>query len=44
MASFKDPKAFADPEDSALVAEAKTHVEEPVEYTYTEVRQGSSAI
>ena len=37
MVSFKDPNAFADPEDSAIVAEAKKQVEEPVEYTYTEV-------
>ncbi|RXW21030.1 hypothetical protein EST38_g4808 [Candolleomyces aberdarensis] len=36
MVSFTDPKAFADPEDSALVAEAKKHVEPPVEYNYTE--------
>ncbi|KAJ2917389.1 hypothetical protein MD484_g3020, partial [Candolleomyces efflorescens] len=36
MVSFNDPKAFADPEDSALVAEAKKQVEPPVEYNYTE--------
>ena len=38
MVSFNDPNAFADPEDSALVAEAKKHVEPPLEYNYTEVR------
>jgi len=36
MPSFKDPKAFADPEDSALVAEAKTVIPDPVPYSYTE--------
>ena len=38
MVSFNDPNAFADPEDSSLVAEAKKHVEPPLEYNYTEVR------
>ncbi|RDB26283.1 Peroxisomal hydratase-dehydrogenase-epimerase [Hypsizygus marmoreus] len=36
MSSFKDPNAFADPEDSKLVAEAKKVTSEPEEYTYTE--------
>ncbi|KAF5342029.1 hypothetical protein D9611_001551 [Ephemerocybe angulata] len=36
MVSFKDPNAFSDPEDSTLVAEAKKHVEQPVEFNYTE--------
>ncbi|TEB34648.1 multifunctional beta-oxidation protein [Coprinellus micaceus] len=36
MVNFKDPNAFADPEDSKIVADAKKHVEPPVEYNYTE--------
>ncbi|KAF6757262.1 multifunctional beta-oxidation protein [Ephemerocybe angulata] len=31
-----DPNAFSDPEDSTLVAEAKKHIEQPVEFNYTE--------
>lgn len=38
MVNFKDPNAFADPQDSEIVADAKKHVEPPVEYNYTEVR------
>lgn len=38
MVSFKDPNAFADSEDSAIVAAAKRNVEPPMEYNYTEVR------
>jgi hypothetical protein len=37
MSPFRDPKAFADPEDSALVAEAKKQIHEPFTYNYTEV-------
>lgn len=37
MVDFKDPNAFADPEDSRIVAEAKKKVEPPVEYNYTQV-------
>lgn len=36
MANFKDPKAFADAEDSALVAEAKQQIPAPVDYQFTE--------
>lgn len=36
MAGFQDPSAFADPEDSSLVAEAKKEVPEPTDYSYTE--------
>jgi hypothetical protein len=36
MPSFKDPAAFADPEDSQLVADAKKVPVEPIEYSYTE--------
>ena len=38
MVDFKDPNAFADPEDSKVVADAKKHVEPPADYNYTEVR------
>ncbi|TFK40300.1 peroxisomal hydratase-dehydrogenase-epimerase [Crucibulum laeve] len=31
-----DPKAFADPEDSKLVAEVKENIPDPVPYSYTE--------
>jgi peroxisomal enoyl-CoA hydratase 2 len=37
MSNIADPKAFADPEDSAVVAEAKQEVYDPVDYSYTEV-------
>lgn len=37
MPNFKDPKAFADSEDSQAVAEAKKIVLKPTEYAYTEV-------
>lgn len=37
MSSFHCANAFADPEDSQLVADAKNSVTEPVPYTYTEV-------
>jgi len=33
---FKDPTAFADPEDSQLVADAKKNIPDPVPYDYTE--------
>ncbi|KAH6913042.1 hydroxysteroid dehydrogenase [Coprinopsis sp. MPI-PUGE-AT-0042] len=36
MANFKEPKAFADFEDSQLVAEAKQQVHDPFTYDYTE--------
>ncbi|KXN91728.1 Peroxisomal hydratase-dehydrogenase-epimerase [Leucoagaricus sp. SymC.cos] len=36
MSNFKDPSAFADPEDSRLVADAKRVVPDPVPYEYTE--------
>lgn len=36
MANFRDPKAFADAEDSALVAEAKQQIPAPVDYQFTE--------
>ncbi|KAF9048709.1 hydroxysteroid dehydrogenase [Panaeolus papilionaceus] len=34
--SFKDSNAFADPEDSQLVREAKQTITDPVSYNYTE--------
>ncbi|PPQ99137.1 hypothetical protein CVT24_009327 [Panaeolus cyanescens] len=34
--SFKDPNAFADPEDSQLVREAKQVITDPVPYSYVE--------
>ena len=37
MSNFSDPKAFEDSEDSAIVAEAKTQLYDPVDYTYGEV-------
>ena len=37
MPSFQSANAFADPEDSQLVADAKKVVAEPVPYSYTEV-------
>ena len=40
MTSFKDPKAFADPEDSILVRENKKTVPDSVSYSYTEVSLG----
>ncbi|KAG6826774.1 hypothetical protein H0H92_014514 [Tricholoma furcatifolium] len=36
MSNFKAPNAFADPEDSQLVVDAKKERSEPVEYSYTE--------
>ena len=42
MVDFKDPNAFADSEDAALVVEAKKVVGESVEYAYTEVTLPSS--
>ncbi|KIK10140.1 hypothetical protein K443DRAFT_126912 [Laccaria amethystina LaAM-08-1] len=36
MSSFKDPNAFADPEDSELVAEAKRTIPDSTTYSYTE--------
>jgi hypothetical protein len=36
MSNFKAPNAFADPEDSQLVADAKRNHIDPVEYSYTE--------
>lgn len=36
MSSFKDPNAFADPEDSQLVVDAKKVTIDPVDYSYTE--------
>ncbi|KAG6880126.1 hypothetical protein C0992_005833 [Termitomyces sp. T32_za158] len=38
MSRFSSPTAFADPEDSPLVADAKRAPVDPVEYAYTEVR------
>jgi hypothetical protein len=38
MSSFKASNAFADPEDSKLVADAKQSPTEAVEYKYAEVR------
>ena len=37
MSSFKDPNAFADREDSELVAEAKKTIPDSTIYSYTEV-------
>jgi len=37
MSVFKDPNAFADPEDTKLVADAKKIVPDSVLYDYTEV-------
>lgn len=37
MSSFQSANAFADPEDSQLVADAKKITTEPVPYSYTEV-------
>jgi len=39
MSVLKDPNAFADPEDSELVADAKKIVPDPVPYDYTEVSE-----
>ena len=36
MADFTKPDAFADPEDSKLVADAKREPIDPVDYQYTE--------
>ncbi|KAF5327540.1 hypothetical protein D9619_004923 [Psilocybe cf. subviscida] len=36
MSSFRDPKAFADPEDSQLVEKAKAEINEPSLYTFSE--------
>ncbi|KAF8623682.1 hypothetical protein AX17_007380 [Amanita inopinata Kibby_2008] len=36
MVNFKAPDAFADPEDSKLVADAKKEVIPPTDYSYTE--------
>ncbi|KAG5726556.1 hypothetical protein E4T56_gene4687 [Termitomyces sp. T112] len=36
MSKFSSPNAFADPEDSQLVADAKKAPVDPVEYSYTE--------
>ncbi|KAJ8521123.1 hypothetical protein ONZ45_g2175 [Pleurotus djamor] len=36
MPDFKDPNAFADAQDPALVAEAKKQVPDPVDYDYSE--------
>lgn len=38
MSKFSSSNAFADPEDSQLVADAKKAPVDPVEYSYTEVR------
>ena len=37
MPSFKDPNAFADPEDSELVRNNKRQITESIAYNYTEV-------
>ena len=37
MPSFRDPEAFSDKEDSAIVAEAKKIIPDAVSYVYTEV-------
>lgn len=37
MSSFSAPNAFADPEDSKLVADAKQQPTESLTYSYTEV-------
>jgi hypothetical protein len=37
MSSFKDPNAFADPEDSELVRKNKRLIPESIHYNYTEV-------
>lgn len=34
---FNDPNAFADPEDSQVVKDAKKDIFDPVPYSYTEV-------
>jgi hypothetical protein len=37
MSIYKNPGAFADPEDSQIVADAKKELQDPTYYTYTEV-------
>ncbi len=43
MSVFKDPNAFADPEDTKLVADAKKIVPDSVLYDYTEVSKPVSS-
>jgi multifunctional beta-oxidation protein len=41
MSNFKDPNAFADPEDTKIIADAKKIIPDPVPYNYTEVSNPS---
>ncbi len=42
MVDFNDPNAFSDPEDAAIVVDAKKTIGELVEYVFTEVFNNSS--
>ena len=44
MVDFKSNEAFADPDDSKLVADAKRDIAPPTEYIYTEASMNNVSI